>query len=251
MSHLTPLLLIPARLASTRLPRKVLADIEGKPMIVRVYERCLASQVGPVVVACDSTEVATEIEKIGGKVCLTDPDLPSGSDRVHAAMAAIDPAQEYNVIICVQGDLPTLAPELIQKALVPLQDTAVDIATLAAPIMDAEDIHNPHVVKIALAGDEDTPVRRALYFSRAPIPAGQAVKYHHIGLYAYRRAALMRYVTLGPSPLEKTERLEQLRALEAGMRIDVAVVETFPLGVDTAADLEKARLYYQHNRYYS
>jgi 3-deoxy-manno-octulosonate cytidylyltransferase (CMP-KDO synthetase) len=241
-----PLLVIPARVNSSRLPGKVLADIEGKPMITRVYERCLASQAGPILVACDGPEVAWEIEKIGGQVCLTDPRLPSGSDRVHAAVASFDPDGNHDIIVCVQGDLPTLEPELIRRALYPLEENPhTDIATLATLITDEDEVDDPNIVKIALAASHNPFVYRALYFSRSPIPAGRGPKYHHIGLYAYRRSALERFVNLLPSPLESQEKLEQLRALEAGMRIDVTLVNTVPLGVDTADDLIAARKYYQ------
>lgn len=238
------LLVIPSRLNSTRLPRKALADIAGKPMITRVFERCIASQLGPVLVACDGPEIGHEIEKIGGKVCLTDPELPSGSDRAHAALAIFDPEEKYNIIVCIQGDLPTIDPEMIRKVIEPLKNPEVDIATLATPIQNMDEATNMNVVKIALAGHEDSPRRQALYFSRSLIPYGEGQKYHHIGLYAYQRHALERFVQLSPSPLENQEKLEQLRALEANMRIEVTIVDTFPLGVDTAADLEAARHYY-------
>lgn len=230
-----PVILIPARLASTRLPNKPLALIAGVPMIVHVWKRAVASGVGDVVVACDSQEIASVIESAGGKAVLTPPDLPSGSDRIYQALQAIDPANYYDTIINVQGDMPTLDPLVIVKAAALLSDTNVDIGTLAAVIHDETEKKDPAVVKIALSGT------RALYFSRSLIPSGEGPHYHHIGIYAYRRKALERFVSLPPSALEQREKLEQLRALEAGMQISVAVVDTVPLGVDTPETLEKAR----------
>lgn len=230
-----PLILIPARLASTRLPNKPLAVIGGAPMIVHVWKRAVESGMGDVVVACDSQEIYAAIAAAGGKAVLTDPDLPSGSDRIYQALTKVDPAGEYDVIINVQGDMPTLDPKVISAAARLLENEEVDIGTLAAVIQDASEKIDPAVVKIALSGT------RALYFSRATIPAGEGELYHHIGIYAYRRSALKQFVSLPPSALEMREKLEQLRALEAGMRIDVAVVDTVPLGVDTPETLEKAR----------
>lgn len=231
-----PIILIPARLASTRLPNKPLADIGGLPMIVQVLKRALEAKAGEVVVACDSQQIADVITQAGGKAVLTDPDLPSGSDRIHAALQSIDPAAEYDVVVNVQGDMPTLDPSLINAAVKLLDNPHVDIATLAAVIQDDTEKTDPAVVKVARAENG-----RALYFSRATIPHGAGTLYHHIGLYAYRRAALEAFVALPPSALEQREKLEQLRALEAGMRIDVAIVDTVPLGVDTPEGLEKAR----------
>lgn len=271
---LEPLVIIPGRLNSTRLPNKILADIEGQPMIRRVYERAKVSQVGPIIVACDSHEIAWEIEKIGGHAVMTDPALPTGSDRAYAALQQYDPQGRYNAIICVQGDSPTIDPQAISAAVKALdQDPSFDIVTLATPMTHDKDINNTHIVKIALTpgdanlhkievhgspahddhkitykddvGSPQLDVRRALYFSRAPIPHGHAPKYHHIGLYAYRRQALERYMQLPPSPLEKSESLEQLRALEASMTIGVVIVDTIPIGVDTQAQLEQARDYYR------
>jgi 3-deoxy-manno-octulosonate cytidylyltransferase (CMP-KDO synthetase) len=234
------LILIPARMASTRLPGKPLADIAGLPMIVQVLRRAEAAQLGPVVVACDDEIIATAVEKAGGRAIMTRADHPSGSDRIFEALGVVDPKGRVRIVVNVQGDLPTIAPADIAAALVPLNDPAVDIATLAAEIHKTEERTNPNVVKVV--GTLVVPGRlRALYFTRATAPAGDGPLYHHIGLYAYRRAALERFVKLPPSPLEQRERLEQLRALEAGMRIDVTIVDTVPLGVDTPEDLETAR----------
>jgi 3-deoxy-manno-octulosonate cytidylyltransferase (CMP-KDO synthetase) len=234
------LILIPARMASTRLPGKPLAEIAGAPMIVHVLRRAEAAAVGPVVVATDSEAIAAAVEKAGGRAIMTRADHASGSDRIFEALEAIDPERRAATIVNVQGDLPTIAPADIRAALSPLADPAVDIGTLAAEIVRAGERSDPNVVKVV--GSPVAPGRlRALYFTRATAPAGEGPLYHHIGLYAYRRAALERFVRLPPSPLEQRERLEQLRALEAGMRIDVAVIDAVPLGVDTPAELETAR----------
>ncbi|HXE26896.1 MAG TPA: 3-deoxy-manno-octulosonate cytidylyltransferase [Stellaceae bacterium] len=236
-----PVLVIPARMASTRLPGKPLADIEGAPMIVHVWRRAREAALGPVIVACAEREIAAAVEAAGGKAVLTKPDHPSGSDRIFEAVMQLDPARQYDVVVNLQGDLPLIEPNAIRAALAPLSEAAVDIATLAAPIENNEELGNPSVVKIAAGLAPGVGVARALYFSRLPVPYGGGAHYHHIGLYAYRRAALERFVALPPSPLEKRESLEQLRALEAGMRIDVALVDTVPFGVDTPADLARAR----------
>ena len=234
------LILIPARLHATRLPGKPLADIAGLPMIVQVLRRAEEAKIGPVVVATDDEIIATAVEKAGGRAIMTRADHPSGSDRIFEALGVVDPKGRVRIVVNVQGDLPTIAPADIAAALVPLNDPAVDIATLAAEIHKTEERTNPNVVKVV--GTPVVPGRlRALYFTRATAPAGDGPLYHHIGLYAYRRAALERFVKLPPSPLEQREKLEQLRAVEAGMRIDVAIVETVPLGVDTPQDLETAR----------
>ena len=234
------LILIPARMASTRLPGKPLADIAGLPMIVQVLRRAEEARLGPVVVACDDETIATAVEKAGGRALMTRADHPSGSDRIFEALGVVDPKGRARIVVNVQGDLPTIAPADIAAALVPLNDPAVDIATLAAEIHKTEERTNPNVVKVV--GTVVAPGRlRALYFTRATAPTGDGPLYHHIGLYAYRRVALERFVKLPPSPLEQREKLEQLRALEAGMRVDVAIVETVPLGVDTPQDLETAR----------
>jgi 3-deoxy-manno-octulosonate cytidylyltransferase (CMP-KDO synthetase) len=234
------LVLIPARMASTRLPGKPLAEIAGEPMIVHVVRRAQAAGIGPVAVATDSPAIAAVVEKSGTRAVMTRTDHGCGSDRIFEALGKIDPGGTAKVIVNVQADLPTVAPADIAAALKPLADDDVDIATLAAEITRAAERSDPNVVKVV--GTPAGPSRlRALYFSRAAVPAGDGPLYHHIGLYAFRRAALERFVTLPPSPLERRESLEQLRALEAGMRIDVAIVDAVPLGVDTAQDLETAR----------
>ena len=234
------LILIPARMASTRLPGKPLADIAGLPMIVHVLRRAEAAGLGPVVVATDEEAIAVAVEKAGGRALMTRADHASGSDRIFEALGVVDPQGRARIVVNVQGDLPTIAPADIAAALGPLADPAVDIATLAAEITMPEERDNPNVVKVV--GSPVAPFQlRALYFTRATAPYGEGPLYHHIGLYAYRRAALERFVKLPPSPLEQREKLEQLRALEAGMRIDVALVDTVPLGVDTPEDLEIAR----------
>ncbi|KXF79550.1 3-deoxy-manno-octulosonate cytidylyltransferase [Paramesorhizobium deserti] len=235
------LTLIPSRLASTRLPNKPLADIAGKPMIVHVAERAAAARLGRTVVATDSEDIAIAIRAHGFEAVMTRADHESGSDRIYEALQSLDPDGEIDAIINVQGDLPTIDPEIIVRALRPLEDGPADIATLGVEITEESEKTNPSVVKIVgspLVGDKRL---RALYFTRATAPWGEGPLYHHIGLYAYRRAALERFVRLGPSPLERREKLEQLRALEAGMRIDVEIVKSVPLGVDTPADLERAR----------
>jgi 3-deoxy-manno-octulosonate cytidylyltransferase (CMP-KDO synthetase) len=239
------IILIPARLAATRLPGKPLADIAGKPMIAHVVARAQAAGVGEVVVATDSEAVCVAAEKAGGRAVMTSAEHPSGSDRIFEALADLDPERQIRRIVNVQGDLPTLDPADLRAALALLDDPAVDIATLAAEIRDPAERTNPNVVKAV--GSPVAPRRlRALYFTRATAPSGEGPLYHHIGLYAYRREALERFVKLPPSTLERRERLEQLRALEAGMRIDVAVVDSVPLGVDTPEELEKARTLLAH-----
>ena len=233
---MNPLIVIPARMASTRLPGKPLAMIGDAPMIVHVLRRAKESGVGRVLVACDHEAIAAAVGNAGGHAILTDPNLPSGSDRVWQAIQTDDAAANHDVIINLQGDVPTLEPRLLAEVLKPLATPAVDIATLVTPITTLAEHTNPSVVKavVALGG-------RALYFTRAAAPHGEGVRYHHIGVYAYRRNTLERFVSLPPSPLEEREKLEQLRALEHGMRIDVTQVDTVPLGVDTPEDLEKAR----------
>jgi 3-deoxy-manno-octulosonate cytidylyltransferase (CMP-KDO synthetase) len=234
------LILIPARMAATRLPGKPLAEIAGAPMVVHVLRRAQEAEIGPVVVATDSREVALAVEKAGGRAVLTRADHTSGSDRIFEALGQVDPQGNAKIIVNLQADLPTLAPSAIAAALPPLADSAVDIATLAAAIETSKERTDPNVVKVV--GTPVEPGRlRALYFTRATAPAGEGPLYHHIGLYAFRRPALERFVKLPPSPRERREKLEQLRALEVGMRIDVVLVDTVPLGVDTPEDLEKAR----------
>lgn len=238
---MNPIVLIPSRLRSTRLPDKPLADIHGAPMIVHVWRRAMEAGIGPVFVAAAEPEIVAAVEAAGGKAVLTDPDLPSGSDRIHQALGRIDPDGVHDVIVNVQGDLPTIDPALIRRSLDPLGDDTVDISTLIVEIRDEAERGNPNVVKAVAGLAPGQAIGRALYFTRVTAPSGQGPHYHHIGLYAYRRTALDRFVSLPPAILEKRESLEQLRALENGMRIDVALVETVPLGVDTPADLEKAR----------
>jgi 3-deoxy-manno-octulosonate cytidylyltransferase (CMP-KDO synthetase) len=234
------LVLIPARMASTRLPGKPLLDICGLPMIVHVLRRAEAAQIGRVAVATDTEEIAEVVSAHGGEAIMTRPDHPSGSDRVFEAAGRLDPRGEAEIIVNVQGDFPTITPDNIRDVLPPLDDGAVEIATLAAEIRTEEEATAPSVVK-AIGSPLGGRRMRALYFTRATAPHGEGPRYHHIGLYAYRRAALERFVGLPPSPLERQEKLEQLRALEAGMRIDFTVVDHVPRGVDTAADLETAR----------
>jgi 3-deoxy-manno-octulosonate cytidylyltransferase (CMP-KDO synthetase) len=234
------LILIPARMAATRLPDKPLAEIHGTPMIVHVLRRAQEADIGRAVVATDSQRIADAVTAAGGEAMMTRSDHASGSDRIFEALERLDPDGRVAVVVNVQGDLPTVTRYDIRAALAPLEDPAVDIATIAAEIREESERTNPNVVKVV--GSPIGPRRlRALYFTRATAPYGNGPLYHHIGLYAYRRAALARFVTLLPSPLEERERLEQLRALEAGMRIDVGIVDTVPLGVDTPADLDKAR----------
>lgn len=240
MSLSDTLVLIPARMAATRLPGKPLKDINGLPMIVHVMRRAAEAAVGRVAVATDSPEIAAAVESHGGEAVMTRADHPSGSDRIFEALGKIDAAGRVSTIINVQGDLPTVAPEDIRAVVAPLADPTVDITTLVAVIRKDEEHTNPNVVK--LVGTSAGANRlRALYFTRATAPANDGPRYHHIGLYAYRRAALTRFVGLPPSPLELREKLEQLRALEAGMRIDAMIVDSVPLGVDTPDDLETAR----------
>ncbi len=239
--NMNPIVVIPARLAARRLPGKPLADIHGLPMIVHVLRRAESAAVGPVVVACAEADVASAVADAGGHAVLTDPDHPSGSDRIHEAVRRVDPGGRHDVVVNLQGDLPTIAPAAVRAALVPLADAAVDIATLAAPIARPQERHDPNVVKVVIEPAPDGRRGRALYFSRTAVPWGDGPLLHHIGIYAFRRAALARFVTLPPSILEQRERLEQLRALAAGMRIDVALVDEVPLGVDTPEDLAEAR----------
>jgi 3-deoxy-manno-octulosonate cytidylyltransferase (CMP-KDO synthetase) len=234
------LILIPARMAATRLPGKPLADIAGKPMIEHVIRRAEAAQLGEVIVATDSEPIQAAVEKAGARALMTSADHASGSDRIFEALQIADPDGKIRVVVNVQGDLPMLAPDDLRSAVALLDDPAVDIGTLAAEIVRDEERTNPNVVKVV--GSPVAPQRlRALYFTRATAPYGDGPLYHHIGLYAYRRAALERFVALPQSALERREKLEQLRALEAGMRIDAAIVSSVPLGVDTPEDLETAR----------
>lgn len=277
---LNALIVIPARLEATRLPGKPLAEIAGEPMIVHVWRRACAAEVGRVVVATDAEDVRDVIRSAGGEAVMTRADHASGSDRVFEAINKVDPEGDAEFIINLQGDLPTLEPHLIHACIAPLRVKGPHITTLAAPITQDHERDNPNVVKVVgtpiRATDADprpgrgapprlgaapaampppsTPdataveMLRALYFTRATAPHGDGPLYHHIGIYGYRRPALERFVSLRPSPLELRERLEQLRALEDGMRIDVAVVDTVPLGVDTPEDLERARAHFKSHQ---
>ncbi|RWF29300.1 MAG: 3-deoxy-manno-octulosonate cytidylyltransferase [Mesorhizobium sp.] len=237
-----PIVIIPTRLGSTRLPGKALADINGQPMITHVWRRGVEADVGPVVVACGDKQIADVIHELGGRAVLTDPALPTGSDRADAAVRLIDPQALYDTVVILQGDLPTIDPRTLRATLDPFaRNAACDIATLATEIKDALELEAPQVVKIALALQPGETIGRAIYFSRSIIPAGEGTYYHHVGMYTYRREALSRFVNLRRGILEQRESLEQLRALEAGMWIDVNVIQTEPLGVDTLADLTRAR----------
>jgi 3-deoxy-manno-octulosonate cytidylyltransferase (CMP-KDO synthetase) len=241
-----PIVLIPARLKATRLPDKPLADIHGEPMIVHVWRRAREADLGPVLVAAGEQVIVDAVKAAGGEAVLTRPEHPAGSDRIWEAVERFDPDRRHDAVVNVQGDLPTVEPRAVRAALAPLDEGAVDIATIAAAIAREEEKTDPNVVKAVVAFTRGgsggvPPIGRALYFSRATVPTGEGPLYHHIGLYTYRREALQRFVSLPPGTLEKRERLEQLRALEAGMRIDVALVDTVPLGVDTEHDLARAR----------
>jgi 3-deoxy-manno-octulosonate cytidylyltransferase (CMP-KDO synthetase) len=238
-----PIVVIPARLAATRLPGKPLAEIAGAPMIIHVWRRAVAADVGPVVVACGDREIAAVIERERGRAILTDPLLPTGSDRIHAAVAMLDPKRRHDAVVNVQGDMPMLDPRAIRIALAGLAETGADIATLAAEIRDPAALHEISVNKVAAGFADSMRPTRALYFSKAAVPWGDGPHYEHIGLYAYRRDALDRFVTLPRGVLEQRERLEQLRALEAGMSIVVSLIDPAWLGVqvDTPADLARAR----------
>jgi 3-deoxy-manno-octulosonate cytidylyltransferase (CMP-KDO synthetase) len=238
---LNPVILIPARMGSSRFPDKVMAEIAGAPMIVQVWRRAVEADIGRVVIAAAEPVIIETIEAAGGEAVLTDPDHPSGSDRIYEALRKIDSEGRHDAVLNVQGDLPTIEPEAIRAAMAPLSESAVDIATIGAEITVAAERTDPNVVKVVAAIEPPARVGRALYFTRATAPSGDGPLYHHIGLYAYRRAALEKFVSLPPSILEQREKLEQLRALEAGMRIDLALVDTVPLGVDTPADLARAR----------
>jgi len=241
-----PIILIPARMASSRLPGKPLADIAGVPMIVRVWRQAMAAKIGPVVVAAAEHEIAQAIELAGGRAVLTSPELPSGSDRIFAALNAVDRGFEHDVVVNLQGDLPAIEPSAIRAAIDALVVTGADIATLVAQIEDEADADNPNVTKAVVTWDVTGARGRAHYFTRARAPSGAGPLYFHVGIYVYRREALKRFVGLAPSPLEIRERLEQLRALEAGMSIAVARIDAVPLSVDTPDDLERARVLLAH-----
>lgn len=237
----TPIVVIPARLAATRLPGKPLAEIAGRPMIVHVWQRAVAAAVGPVVVAAGDAAIAEAVRAAGGEAVLTQPDLPSGSDRIAAALALLDPEGRHDAVVNLQGDLPEIAPAAIRTVLAALDRPDTDIATLAAPFADAAEAAGPDMVKAVVEPDPDGTGGRALYFSRTAVPSGAGPLWHHLGIYAFRRAALDRFVGLPPGALERRERLEQLRALAAGMTVRVAFVDTVPPGVDSPADLAAAR----------
>ena len=235
------IIVIPARMASTRLPGKPLADIAGQSMIVRVWRQAVKAAIGPVIVAAAEQEIADEIIRAGGEAVLTDASLPSGSDRVHQAMLRYDSGRRFDAVINLQGDLPALDPEALNSVVDTLQDSGADIATLAAPITNPEDVENPAVVKAIAAWNGAGSRGRALYFTRARAPYGDGQLFHHVGIYAFTREALDRFIALPVSPLEKCEKLEQLRALEAGMHIEIGRIDEVPLSVDTPEDLVRAR----------
>lgn len=233
--------IIPSRLASSRLPNKALADINGVPMIVHVWRRGMEANLGPVIVACGDEQIADVIHSAGGEAVMTDPQLISGSDRVFAALGAVDPAGRYDVIVNLQGDMPTATPAILTTLVEPLRKPHAEIATLASVITAADERLSTSVVKASISFQAGGKTGRAVYFSRNTVPWGSGEHYHHIGLYAYKRAALQKFSRLPPGPLEQREKLEQLRALENGMRIDISVVDINPLGVDTLDDLREAR----------
>lgn len=238
---MNPVIVIPARMSSTRLPGKPLSDIAGEPMIVRVWRQAMRASLGPVLVAAAEPEIAAAIERTGGRAVMTDPRLASGSDRVHAALQIADAGERFDAVVNLQGDLPDVDPQVLRLVIEALKESRADIATLAAPINDPADFDNENVVKPIVAWNAKATRGRALYFTRTRAPAGEGPLYHHVGIYAFTRAALSRFVSLPPSPLESREKLEQLRALEAGMHIEVARIDAVPLSVDTPADLERAR----------
>lgn len=237
---LEPIILIPARMGSTRLPEKALSEIAGKPMIVHVAEQAKKAAIGRVIVATDHNDIAKTVKTYGHECIITCGDHKSGSDRIYEALIRLDPEQCYNTILNIQGDLPTITPHEIISTLRPLENNLTDIATLGSKIIETDEKKDPNVVKII-----GTPLSQsrlhALYFTRATAPYGNGPLYHHIGIYAYRRKALEQFVSFQPSPLEKREKLEQLRALEHNMRIDVEIIDTIPLGVDTQHDLDRVR----------
>lgn len=238
---MNPIILIPARMGSTRLPGKPMADINGRPMILHVLARALAADVAPVAVACSELEVAEAVQAAGGRAVLTDPDLPSGSDRVHQALERLDAEGEFDVAINLQGDLPGIHPAQLKAVLEPLENPQFDVGTIVAPMVSLEDVASISAVKAVCGFADGARVAQGLYFSRSAVPWGEGPFWHHIGLYAWRREALARFVTLPESVLEKREKLEQLRALEAGMRIGCAITDMAPFEVNTPADLERAR----------
>jgi 3-deoxy-manno-octulosonate cytidylyltransferase (CMP-KDO synthetase) len=228
-------------MASTRLPGKPLAEINGRPMILHMLDIGRAAGIGPTAVACGDPEIAAAVREAGGRAVLTDPNLANGSVRVHAALAELDPGGVHDVVVNLQGDFPTLDPEGLRLVVTPLANPAIDIGTLVVPIRDEIEANTASFVKAACAFKDGERIAPALYFSRQPIPWGLGPRWHHVGIYAYRRPILDRYVSLPPSPLEQREQLEQLRALEDGMRIACVRMEHGPFGVDTSEDLERAR----------
>lgn len=240
---MNPIVLIPARMAATRLPGKPLADIGGIPMIVRVLRQAQAANAGPVAVAAGDPEIAEAVEKAGGTAVLTDPDLPSGSDRILAALARLDPEGEHDVVINLQGDMPFVAPSVLAACAGLLHDQpACDIATVVAPEASPADRANADVVKAVLSMQADGRAGRALYFTRSTLYGDQPI-WRHVGIYGYRRAALERFNAAPPSPLETREKLEQLRAMELGLSIWAAVADDAPISVDSPSDLQRAREY--------
>jgi len=240
------IIVIPARMASTRLPGKPLKDIAGEAMIVRVWRQAVKADCGPVLVAAAEEEIASEIRRAGGDAVLTDPELPSGSDRVYQALNRHDPQQRFDCVINLQGDLPGLDPGAVRVVDSTLKESGAEIATLAAVIRDARDVDNPAVVKAIAAWNAEATRGRALYFTRARAPFGDGPLFHHVGIYAFRRTTLARFVSLPVSPLEAREKLEQLRAVEAAMHIEIARIDEVPLSVDTPEDLERAKGILQH-----
>lgn len=238
---MNPCIVIPARMAATRLPGKPMAEINGKPMILHVWEKAVKAKIGPVIVACCDHEVQDIIKRKGGIAVMTNPDLPSGTDRVQEAIDLHDLSRSYDIVINLQGDLPTINPENIRLVLDPLKEHRADISSLVSVIKSKKELNDQSVVKCAASIDENTRIGRALYFSRNPIPSGDGEHYHHQGIYAFTRIALTRFVQFKPTILEQREKLEQLRALENDMRIDVAVVDECAMGVDTPKDLENIR----------
>ena len=238
---MNPIVVIPARMAATRLPGKPLADIGGKAMILRVLDRALAADIGPVAVAAGDAEIAWAVTAAGGTAVLTDPALPSGSDRIQAALAELDPGRRHDVVINLQGDMPFVDPAVLSACAGLLErEPACDISTVVAAESSPADRTNPDVVKAVLALGEGQPWGRALYFTRSTL-YGEGPVWRHIGIYGYRRAALERFNAASPSPLERREKLEQLRALELGLSIWAAVADKAPISVDTPADLQAVR----------
>lgn len=245
---MNPVVIIPARMAATRLPNKPLLDINGKPMILHVCERALEADIGQVIVAAGDKEIYDVVLDAGYNAVLTDSELPSGSDRIYTALKIADPAGKYDIVINLQGDLPTIDPILLTTILPSLKRKETDISTLASIIHTEQEKNNPNVVKVIMSPDNQYENSgRALYFTRATAPWGEGNLLHHIGVYGYQRSSLKQFIHLDPSYLEKREKLEQLRALENNMYIHVTVVDTVPIGVDTLDDLNKAKIMLANN----